>query len=115
MRETREFRAHHQEFIALSTTVAGVSREPPEANAAWALRLELPYPLLSDRDGAAGHALGAVRVLSIAGWSVQLMRRATYLIDTRGVVAATWSRVRVRGHAREVLDAVRALPPAPPA
>lgn len=110
MRETREFRAHHAEFVALSATVAGVSRESAAGNAAWASRLDLPYPLLSDHDGAASGALGAVRVLSIAGWSLQLMRRATYLIDTRGTVAATWSRVRVRGHAREVLDAVRALP-----
>jgi peroxiredoxin Q/BCP len=95
--------------------VAGVSRETAAANAEWAVRLHLPYPLLSDRDGAAGNALGAVRVLSIAGWSLQLMRRATYLIDTQGIVAATWSRVRVRGHAREVLDAVRALPSSPTA
>jgi thioredoxin-dependent peroxiredoxin len=95
VRELREFRAHHDELAATGALVAGVSRETPEANARWVSRLELPYPLLSDREGTAGRALGAVRVLKIAGWSVELVRRAT--------------RVRVRGHAQEVLDAVNAL------
>jgi peroxiredoxin Q/BCP len=109
VRELREFRVHHHEFVASGIAVAGVSRETVEANAKWAARLELPYPLLSDRDGAAGRALHAVRTLPVALWTIELMRRATYLIDTRGIVAATWTRVRIRGHAREVLEAARAL------
>src|SRR4051794_30512564 len=101
----REFRVHHAEYQAAGAAVAGVSRQAPEANAEWAARLELPYPLLSDRDGAASRALGAVRAVPVAGWTVELMRRATYLVDVRGVIAASWSRVHIRGHAREVLEA----------
>jgi thioredoxin-dependent peroxiredoxin len=109
VRELREFRVHHDEFVSSGIAVAGVSRESVTANAKWTARLELPYPLLSDRDGAAGRALRAVRTLKVAGWTIELMRRATVLIDARGIVSATWTRVRVRGHAREVVDAARAL------
>jgi len=101
----REFRVHHDELEAAGVAVAGVSRETPESNATWAARLELPYPLLSDRDGEAARALGVMRPVKIGGWTLELMRRVTVLIDVRGVIAATWSRVRARGHAREVLEA----------
>jgi peroxiredoxin Q/BCP len=109
----REFRVHHDELHAAGVAVAGVSRDTPEANAEWAARLGLPYPLLSDRDGAASRALAVMRVLSVAGWSIELMRRLTYLIDSTGIIAATWTRVRIRDHAREVLDAARTLTQAP--
>jgi peroxiredoxin len=55
-----------------------------------------------------------VRRVGIGGWGVELFRRTTLLVDTRGIVAAVWSRVKVRGHAAEVLAAARRLA-APPA
>ena len=100
----REFRVHHHELEAALVAVAGVSREAPESNLHWAKRLELPYPLLSDRDGEAARALGVMRPLKIAGWTLELMRRITILIDAKGTIAATWSKVHVRGHAREILE-----------
>ena len=96
MRELREFRAHHSEFAAIGVAVAGVSRDSPPVNAWWSRRMHLPYPVLSDRDGDAGRAIGIVR-------------RSTLLVDRDGRIAATWTDVHARGHALVVLEAARRL------
>jgi len=108
VREAREFRVHHGEFRRHGVSVACVSRESVEANRRWAKRLALPYPLLSDADGAAGRALGAIHRIPIGPWSLELLRRCTLLIDAGGTIAAVWSAVKVRGHALEVLSYAQA-------
>ena len=109
MRELREFREAHPEFERAGVALAGVSADTLESHHKWTERLRLPYPLLSDPERTAGHVLGLIRRLGIAGWTVDLFRRATLLADVNGVVAATWGSVKVRGHAAEVLAAARAL------
>lgn len=106
----REFRAHHDEFVAAGAAVAGVSLDPLERARAWAERLALPYPILSDVEREAARELGLLRRIGIGGWSIELMRRATVLADRQGVIRAVWEDVKIRGHALEVLEAVRLLP-----
>jgi len=89
--------------------VAGINRESLETNLEWAERLKLPYPLLSDVDRRAGEAFRVIRRLGIGGWSVDLYRRSTFLIDAHGMIAAVWGNVKVRGHADQVLVAANAL------
>ncbi len=105
----REFRAHHDELVASGVTVAGVSLESVESNRAQAERLRLPYLLLSDPERRAGDAFRVIGRIGLAGWNVEFFRRTTVLIDARGVIAAVWGKVRVRGHGREVLAMARAL------
>jgi peroxiredoxin Q/BCP len=109
VRELREFRAHHPEFVAAGATVVSASRDSVESNRHWTQRLSLPFPLLSDRDGSLGKALGVVRTLRVGAWSVEFLRRSTLLAGTDGLIAAVWSDVKIRGHAREVLAAALAL------
>ena len=109
MRELREFRAHHAEFVDAGLVVAGMSRDTVEQNRAWSERLSLPYPVLSDADGGVGRALGVVRSVRLGAWTVEFLRRSTVLADRDGRIARVWTDVKVRGHARQVLDAVRAL------
>jgi peroxiredoxin Q/BCP len=110
VRELREFRALHSEFEAKGITVAGMTRDGPASNKLWADRLHLPYPLLSDVDGDVGRGLGVMRRIGIASWTLELYRRKTMLVDGGGLIAAVWDDVKVRGHAREVLQVASALP-----
>ena len=89
--------------------MAGVTRDTVESNRHWAQRLRLPYLLLADRDGEAGAAFGVTRRVGIAGWNVEFFRRSTFLIDRRGVVAAVWGKVKIRGHALEVLQMAKTI------
>jgi len=110
VRELREFRVLHPEFTACGAAVACASRDPVDRAREWARRLELPYPLLCDVDGALVRPLGILTRLSIAGWSIELMKRTTLLVAADGTVARVWPNVLIpRGHARAVLDATRAL------
>ncbi len=109
MRELREFREAHPEFEREGVALAGVSADTLESHRKWTERLHIPYPLLSDPERTAGEALGLVRHLGIGGWTINLFRRATLLVDIHGVVAAAWGSVKLRGHAAQVLAAARAL------
>lgn len=57
---------------------------------------------------AAG-ALGGLRRIGVGGWSLELFRRRTVLAGRDGTIAALWDKVRIRGHAAEVLTAALAL------
>ena len=105
----REFRAHHAELKQAGVQVAGVSTDTPASSREWAQRMELPYPLLSDVERTAGNAFGVIRRIGIGTWNVEFFRRTTFLVDARGIVSAVWEKVKVRGHAHEVLRMARAL------
>jgi peroxiredoxin Q/BCP len=107
----REFRAHYEELKAAGIEVAGVSTDTPESSREWAGRMDLPYPLLSDVDRSAGNAFGVIRRVGIGSWNVEFFRRTTFLLDARGIVVALWEKVKVRGHALEVLRMGRVLRP----
>lgn len=97
--------------MAAGITVIGVSRDSVESNRDWARRLRLPYPVLSDRDGALGAELGVVRTLRVGPWKIEFLRRSTLLAGADGRIAAVWDEVKIRGHALQVLEAARALRP----
>jgi peroxiredoxin Q/BCP len=109
VRELREFRAHHSEFVSKGVALAGASRDSVESSRHWTRRLAIPYPLLSDHDGALGLALGVVRTIKVGAWKIEFLRRSTLLAGTDGRIAAVWTDVKVRGHAREVLEVAHAL------
>ena len=109
MRELREFRAGHAEYASSGVPLAGVCLDAPATNAAWETRLSLPYPLLCDREREAGRALGVLRRIGVAGWGVEFLTRSTFLAGRDGIIRAVWGRVKIRGHASEVLAAARAL------
>ena len=110
----REFRARHADFIAAGVRVAGVTLDSLESCRTWARRLRLPYPLLSDVEREAGGRCHVLRRISIVGWNIEFFRRTTLLVDRETIVRGVWGDVKIRGHARQVLDAARALEAAPP-
>jgi peroxiredoxin Q/BCP len=105
----REFRAHHDELVSAGATVAGISLDPLERAKAWAERLALPYPLLSDADRRAGESFGLIRRLGLGGWTIELLKRATVLADREGFIRAVWEEVKIKTHVKDVLEAVRHL------
>jgi peroxiredoxin Q/BCP len=109
VRELREFREHHDAYRAAGVALAGINADTIEGNRSWSERLRLDYPLLSDRDRSGARALGALRTVGIGTWKIELFRRSTFLVAQDGVVSAVWGKVRVRGHARDVLEKARLL------
>ena len=109
MRELREFREHHSRFEAAGIELAGVSTDSVGSHREWAARLRIGFPLLSDPEAKSARALGILRRIGFGSWNVELFRRTTLLVGADGVIAAAWGKVRLRGHAAEVLHTAIAL------
>ena len=88
----------------------GVSRDDLKSHEKFITKLEgLPYPLLSDVDSTVCDAYDVIKDKNMYGKIVKGIERSTFLIDKNGVVAALWRKVKVEGHAREVLEALQKL------
>ena len=108
-REAQDFTALAGEFAAAGARVVGVSRDPMKRHEKFIAKYELKVPLASDEDGRISDAFGTWIEKSMYGRKYMGMDRATYVIDRDGRVARAWRKVKVPGHAAEVLEAVKAL------
>jgi len=108
--ENKDFSALAADFAKAGVALLGVSKDPPAKHARFAARHGLTVPLASDApaDGLA-EALGIWVEKSLYGRTYMGLERTTYLIDTHGKIARVWRKVKVKGHAAEVLEAARAL------
>ena len=109
-REAQDFSALADEFEKAGTWLLGVSKDPAKSHARFADKYGLKVPLASDSDGSACEAFGTWVEKSMYGRKYMGIERATFLIDRDGVVKRVWRKVKVPGHAEEVLAAARKLP-----
>ena len=107
--ENKDFSALLQEFEATGTAVLGVSKDPPAKHAKFAAKHGLSVPLATDADSGLSDALGVWGEKSLYGRLFLGMHRTTYLVDAEGRIARVWRKVKVKGHAAEVLEAAKAL------
>ena len=89
--------------------ILGVSILDEKSKARFAEKYELNFPLLADPDHEVAENYGAWQERSMYGRKYMGVARTTYLIGPDGTVARRWDKVKVDGHADEVLEAVRAL------
>jgi peroxiredoxin Q/BCP len=108
-REAQDFTALSAEFGKAGVKVIGVSRDPMKKHEKFISKYDLAVPLASDEDGKISDAFGTWVEKSMYGRKYMGMERATFLIDRSGRVARAWRKVKVPGHAEEVLEASRAL------
>lgn len=109
-REAQDFSALAEEFEKAGTFVIGVSKDDPKSHAKFTDKYDLKVRLLSDEDGAACEAFGTWVEKSMYGRKYMGIERATFLINRDGVIDRAWRKVKVPGHAEEVLEAARELP-----
>jgi len=107
--EACSFRDALPDFSKIKATVLGVSVLDTASKAKFAAKHELNFPLLADEDHAVADKYGAWQEKSMYGRKYMGVARITYLIDGNGNVAKRWDKVKVNGHAEEVLEAVEAL------
>ena len=96
-------------FAAADTAVVGVSRESAASKAKFRAKHGLTVGLGADDDGAVTESYGVWVEKSMYGRTYMGMVRTTYLVDAEGRIARVWNKVKVKGHAAEVLEAARAL------
>ena len=107
--ESQDFSALIGEFAAANTVVIGVSRDPVKKLARFAEKRELKVVLASDEPEDVTLGYGVWVEKKLYGREYMGIERATFLIDSDGVVRQVWRKVSVKGHAAEVLAAAQTL------
>ncbi len=107
--EACAFRDALPDFSKVDAEIVGISRDPVKKHDKFKAKYELNFPLASDEDGAVCEAYGTWVEKSMYGRKYMGIERATFLIDGKGVVREVWRKVKVPGHADEVLKAAAAL------
>ena len=108
-REAQDFTALASDYSKAGVKVVGVSRDPMKSHEKFIGKYDLAVPLISDEDGQISNAFGTWVEKSMYGRKYMGMERSTFLIGKDGKVAKAWRKVKVPGHAAEVLKAARAL------
>ena len=107
--EGADFRDLHKQFAKLGAVVAGVSRDSIKSHEGFKEKMAFPFPLLSDADEKLCTQFDVVRMKNMYGKKVRGIERSTFLVGADGKLVREWRKVRVDGHAAEVLAAVKEL------
>jgi thioredoxin-dependent peroxiredoxin len=105
-KESCEFRDTSKKFTRANTVIVGVSPDTAGAQAKFKQKFDLPFVLLADEDHRVAEAYGVWKEKSMHGKKYMGVERTTFVIDTAGVIKKVFPKVRVEGHAGEVLAAV---------
>lgn len=114
-KEACQFRDQLPDFKKLKAVVLGVSPQDTKSKAKFAAKIDLNFPILADvkenKDGnpTVCDKYGVWVEKSMYGRTYMGAQRTTYLIDKEGKVAKRWDKVKVPGHADDVLEALREL------
>jgi peroxiredoxin Q/BCP len=108
-REAIDFSRHAAAFAKAGTAILGVSADPVKKQDAFKAKHDISVALASDETQKMLRAYGVWGKKSMYGREFMGITRATMLIDRDGTVARIWPKVRVEGHAEEVLAAAKAL------
>jgi peroxiredoxin Q/BCP len=97
------------EFDALNVAVIGISKDTPEKQGKFRAKHALTCALGADNDSDICEQFGVWVEKSMYGRKYMGIARATFIIDTNGVIQKAWPKVKVPGHAEDVLEAMKAL------
>ncbi len=107
--EGKDFRSLYPQFASAHTKLLGISRDSLPSHKKFCDKLDLPFPLISDKDEKLCQYFGVVIEKNMFARLVFGIERSTFLIDKKGIIRKVWRNVKVSNHAQEVLDSVREL------
>ncbi|HMN38976.1 MAG TPA: thioredoxin-dependent thiol peroxidase [Hyphomicrobium sp.] len=107
--QAKDFSCLADDFAAAGAEVIGVSPDSPASHAKFKTKHDLGLRLAADENKAAAQAYGVWVEKTMYGRKYMGVERSTFLVDKSGKLARIWRKVKVPGHAEEVLKAVKAL------
>jgi len=107
--EAIDFTALAGEFAKAGAVIIGLSPDSVKAHDKFIAKHDLGIILAADEDKSVLEAYGVWKEKSMYGRKYMGVERSTFLIDADGKIARIWSKVKVKGHAEAVLEAVRSL------
>ncbi len=107
--EGQDFRDLQAKFKRANTLILGVSRDSLKSHENFKAKQDFNFDLLSDAEETLCNLFDVIKMKNMYGKQVRGIERSTFLIDDKGVLRNEWRKVKVAGHAEEVLAAVKAL------
>ena len=107
--EGQDFRDLHAKFRRQGAIVLGVSRDSMASHEKFRDKQKFPFDLISDPDEALCRKFDVIQEKMLYGRKFMGVERSTFLIDAAGKLRGEWRKVKVKGHAAEVLEAVKGL------
>ncbi|MGA9854571.1 MAG: peroxiredoxin [Gammaproteobacteria bacterium] len=107
--EATTFSDFHLKFKRLDTVILGVSRDNLKSHEKFRSKYALQFDLLSDENEKACKLFSVMKMKNMYGRKYRGIERSTFLIDADGVLRMEWRKVVVKGHADEVLKAIKTL------
>lgn len=107
--EAQDFRDRAKDFEKAGAVIVGVSKDSVKRHDNFVEKQSLPFQLISDENGSLCEDFGVWVEKNMYGRKYMGIQRATFVIDSKGVIRHVWPKVKVKGHADEVLDAVKSL------
>ena len=108
-RESQDFRDLTAAFHEAGTEIIGISRDSVASHEKFATKEALPFPLLADTEERVCKLFDVIREKSLYGRKYLGVERSTFLLDGAGRLQREWRKVKVPGHAEEVLEAAQRL------
>ena len=105
--ESCEFRDHSKSFAKLKAEIVGCSPDKAEAQNKFAAKYGLPYTFVPDPDHSIAEAYGVWKEKSMYGRKYMGIERTTFVIGEDGKIARVFEKVKVKGHAEEVLASLK--------
>ena len=107
--EGQDFRDRHASFQRANTVIFGVSRESLKSHENFKAKQSFPFELISDPDETLCRQFDVIKEKKLYGKISMGIERSTFLIDEDGKLRGEWRKLKVKGHADEVLEAAKAL------
>ena len=107
--EGQDFRDLHARFKRQKTLIFGVSRDSIASHEKFKAKQGFPFDLLSDPDEKLCRRFDVIREKTLYGRKFMGVERSTFLIDDEGKLRQEWRKLKVKGHAAEVLESVKTL------
>ena len=105
--ESKEFRDLHDKFRRRKVKVIGISRDTLKSHEGFKQKFGFPFELIADPDESICNLFGVMKDKNMYGKKVRGIERSTFLVDANGVLLKEWRKVKVDGHAQEVLDSLK--------
>ena len=107
--EGEDFRDLYKEFKKLKTEIYGISRDSLKSHEGFKTKYKYPFELISDPDEKLCNLFDVIKEKNMYGKKYMGIERSTFLINKDGKLSAEWRKVKVNGHAIEVLEAVKKI------
>jgi thioredoxin-dependent peroxiredoxin len=107
--EGAQFRDLHRKFARAGAVVVGVSRDSLKSHENFKDKMKFPFELISDADERLCKQFDVIKMKNMYGRQVRGIERSTFLIGPDAKLVSEWRKVKVDGHAAEVLAAVEGL------